>query len=64
MTTFDFALHTCSTKPNPCTNFSHSHCVHSRLKILYGQEVEIEGVDTIDIDPLVHDRIMWLHRLK
>mgnify|MGYP007059122110 CR=1 FL=1 len=29
--TFDYALHTCSTKPNPCTNFSHSHSVHSQL---------------------------------
>ena len=25
---FDHALHTSSTKPNPCTSFSHNHNVH------------------------------------
>ena len=30
---FDHAFHTSSTKPNPCTNFSHNHNVHSRLQL-------------------------------
>ena len=29
---FDHAFHKSSTKPNPCTNFSHNHNVHSWLK--------------------------------
>ena len=29
---FDHAFHTSSTKPNPCTNFSHNHNMHSRLQ--------------------------------
>ena len=30
--TSNYASHTSSTKPNPCTNSSHSHGVHSRLQ--------------------------------
>ena len=29
--TFNYAFHTSSTRPNPCTNFSNSHNVHSQL---------------------------------
>ena len=29
---FDYAVHISSSKPNPCTNFSHNHNVHSRLQ--------------------------------
>ena len=32
--TFDYAFHMFSSKPNPCTNFSHSHNVHSQSQIV------------------------------
>ena len=32
LTIFDYAFHTSSTMPNPYTNFSHNHNVHSRLQ--------------------------------
>ena len=34
---FDHAFHISSTKPNPCTNFSHNDNVHSQFATLIGK---------------------------
>ena len=61
MITFDYAFHTSSTQPTPCTDFSDSHhMMHSQL---WHSLVSLENQDFLLNFTCIHENLYaWSHR--